>query len=193
MKAEGQPVLIHCYEESRFRLAASQLEAAIMPRTRWVVLNSLSNPTGAAYGEAHYRPLIEVLLRHAHVRLLVDDVYEHIVYDDFRFVTPAATEPRLKARTLTVNGVPKAYAMTGWRIGYAGGSRSDQGDGRSAKPVDVLPVFDQPGRFGRSIIPTVAGADSFVISEVRRTVIPCCHRRFGDGISGEGSSGLLSG
>lgn len=121
--AEGKPVLIPCDAESGFRLTASQLEAAITPRTKWVILNSPSNPTGAAYGEAHYRPLIEVLLRHPHVRLLVDDMYEHIVYDGFRFVTPAALEPRLKARTLTVNGVSKAYAMTGWRIGYAGGSR----------------------------------------------------------------------
>ncbi|MHA6646130.1 pyridoxal phosphate-dependent aminotransferase [Mesorhizobium sp. A623] len=121
--AEGKPVLIPCDAESGFRLTASQLETAITPRTKWVILNSPSNPSGAAYGKAHYQPLIEVLLRHPHVRLLVDDMYEHIVYDGFRFVTPAALEPRLKARTLTVNGVSKAYAMTGWRIGYAGGSR----------------------------------------------------------------------
>ncbi|UCI34647.1 pyridoxal phosphate-dependent aminotransferase [Mesorhizobium sp. B4-1-4] len=121
--AEGSPIFVACEAEAGFRLRGNQLEAAITPRTKWLILNSPSNPSGAAYGEADYRPLIEVLLRHPHVRLLVDDMYEHIVYDSFRFVTPVALEPRLKARSLTVNGVSKAYAMTGWRIGYAGGSR----------------------------------------------------------------------
>ncbi|OHV78361.1 pyridoxal phosphate-dependent aminotransferase [Ensifer sp. LCM 4579] len=119
----GRPVLIACDASSGFRLTAKKLEAAITPRTRWVLLNSPSNPSGAAYGAEDYRPLLDVLLRHPHVWLLVDDMYEHIVYDGFRFVTPAALEPRLKDRTLTVNGVSKAYAMTGWRIGYAGGPR----------------------------------------------------------------------
>lgn len=121
--ADGKPVCIPCSAQAGFKLTANQLEAAITPRTKWLILNSPSNPSGAAYSEADYRPLIDVLLRHPHVCLLVDDMYEHIVYDDFRFVTPVALEPRLKARTLTVNGVSKAYAMTGWRIGYAGGSR----------------------------------------------------------------------
>ncbi|MEP9373384.1 pyridoxal phosphate-dependent aminotransferase [Mesorhizobium sp. KR1-2] len=122
--AEGRPVLIACDAEAGFRLTAEQLEQAITPRTRWVMLNSPSNPSGAAYGAEHYRPLLDVLLRHPHVWLLVDDMYEHIVYDGFDFVTPAALEPRLKDRTLTVNGVSKAYAMTGWRIGYAGGPKA---------------------------------------------------------------------
>ncbi|MDX0259177.1 aminotransferase class I/II-fold pyridoxal phosphate-dependent enzyme [Sinorhizobium meliloti] len=120
---EGKPVLIACDASSGLRLTAEKLEAAITPRTRWVLLNSPSNPSGAAYSAADYRPLLEVLLRHPHVWLLVDDMYEHIVYDGFRFVTPAQLEPGLKNRTLTVNGVSKAYAMTGWRIGYAGGPR----------------------------------------------------------------------
>ncbi|WEJ10085.1 pyridoxal phosphate-dependent aminotransferase [Sinorhizobium prairiense] len=120
---EGKPVLIACDASSGFRLTAEKLEAAITPRTRWVLLNSPSNPSGAAYSAADYRPLLEVLLRHPHVWLLVDDMYERIVYDGFRFVTPAQLEPGLKNRTLTVNGVSKAYAMTGWRIGYAGGPR----------------------------------------------------------------------
>ncbi|MQU71362.1 pyridoxal phosphate-dependent aminotransferase [Sinorhizobium meliloti] len=120
---EGKPVLIACDASSGFRLTAEKLEAAITPRTRWVLLNSPSNPSGAAYSAADYRPLLEVLLRHPHVWLLVDDMYEHIVYDGFRFVTPAQLKPGLKNRTLTVNGVSKAYAMTGWRIGYAGGPR----------------------------------------------------------------------
>jgi aspartate aminotransferase len=121
--AEGTPVLIACDADAGFRLQAEQLEAAITPKTRWVMLNSPSNPSGAAYSAEDYRPLLDVLLKHPHVWLLVDDMYEHIVYDGFRFVTPAALEPRLKNRTLTVNGVSKAYAMTGWRIGYAGGPR----------------------------------------------------------------------
>ncbi|MDW5315630.1 pyridoxal phosphate-dependent aminotransferase [Rhizobium sp. PL01] len=121
--AEGRPVLIACDAEAGFRLKAHQLEAAITPKTRWVMLNSPSNPSGAAYSAEDYRPLLDVLLKHPHVWLLVDDMYEHIVYDGFKFVTPAALEPALKNRTLTVNGVSKAYAMTGWRIGYAGGPR----------------------------------------------------------------------
>ncbi len=120
----GTPVVLPCREEDGFRLTAEALEAAITPRTRWVMLNSPSNPSGAAYGEEHYRPLLEVLLRHPQVWLMVDDMYEHILYDGFRFVTPAAVEPRLRERTLTINGVSKAYAMTGWRLGYAGGPKA---------------------------------------------------------------------
>ncbi|MXS20330.1 MULTISPECIES: pyridoxal phosphate-dependent aminotransferase [Pseudomonas] len=120
----GTPVVLPCREEDGFRLTAAALEAAITPRTRWVMLNSPSNPSGAAYGEQHYRPLLEVLLRHPQVWLMVDDMYEHILYDGFRFVTPAALEPRLRERTLTINGVSKAYAMTGWRLGYAGGPKA---------------------------------------------------------------------
>jgi aspartate aminotransferase len=119
--AGGKPVLVPCSEQDGFRLTAGALENAITPRTRWVMLNSPSNPSGAAYSEADYRPVLDVLIRHPDVWLMVDDMYEHIVYDDFRFVTPAAIEPRLRDRTLTINGVSKAYAMTGWRIGYAGG------------------------------------------------------------------------
>jgi aspartate aminotransferase len=119
--AGGKPVLVPCSEANGFRLTASDLDAAITTCTRWVILNSPSNPTGAAYSEADYRPILDVLLGYPHVWLIVDDIYEHIVYDDFRFVTPAAIEPGLRNRILTVNGVSKAYAMTGWRIGYAAG------------------------------------------------------------------------
>ncbi|NSY14879.1 pyridoxal phosphate-dependent aminotransferase [Agrobacterium vitis] len=120
----GVSVLIPCDAQAGFRLQAEQLEKAITPQTRWVLLNSPSNPSGAAYSAEDYRPLLDVLLRHPHVWLMVDDMYEHIVYDDFAFVTPVAIEPRLKERTLTINGVSKAYAMTGWRIGYAGGPKA---------------------------------------------------------------------
>ncbi len=120
----GVPVLIPCDAAAGFRLKADQLEKAITPKTRWLLLNSPSNPSGAAYSKADYLPLIEVLQRHPHVWLMVDDMYEHIVYEGFEFTTPVAIEPSLKSRTLTVNGVSKAYAMTGWRIGYAGGPKA---------------------------------------------------------------------
>ncbi len=119
--AEAVPVLVPCDDASGFRLQAAQLAKAITPHTRWVMLNSPSNPSGAAYSAADYRPLLEVLLAAPQVWLMVDDMYEHITYGDFEFVTPAALEPRLRDRILTVNGVSKAYAMTGWRIGYAAG------------------------------------------------------------------------
>lgn len=122
--AGGKPVLLPCSEANGFRLTAEALQQAITPRTRWVMLNSPSNPTGAAYSEAHYRPVLDVLLRHPQVWLLVDDIYEHIVYDDFRFVTPLMIEPALRSRTMTVNGASKAYAMTGWRIGYGAGPQA---------------------------------------------------------------------
>src|SRR5918995_5080018 len=119
--AGGTPVIVRCPEQTGFKLQPDDLEAAITPRTKWLILNSPNNPTGAAYTADELRGLTGVLLRHEHVWLLSDDIYEHLVYDDFRFVTPAALEPRLKDRCLTMNGVAKAYAMTGWRIGYAGG------------------------------------------------------------------------
>lgn len=121
--AGGKAILVPAREEDGFRLTAAALEAAITPKTRWLFLNSPSNPSGAAYTADHYRPLLDVLLKHPHVWILADDMYEHIVYDDFDFVTPAELEPKLKDRTLTINGVSKSYAMTGWRIGYAGGPK----------------------------------------------------------------------
>jgi aspartate aminotransferase len=117
----GKAVLVPCSAENGFRMTASDLDNAITDKTRWLLLNSPCNPSGAAYSEDDYRPLTDVLLRRPKVWVLSDDMYEHIVYDDFKFVTPAQVEPALKSRTLTVNGVSKAYAMTGWRIGYAGG------------------------------------------------------------------------
>jgi len=121
--AEGQPINVVCREDNGFRLDAADLERAITPRTRWLLLNSPSNPTGSAYSEAQLRPILEVLKRHPHVWLIADDIYEHLIYDGLPFVTAAQIEPGLKGRTLTVNGVSKAYAMTGWRIGYAGGPK----------------------------------------------------------------------
>ena len=119
--AGGEPVIVECPEEAGFRLTPEALERAIGPRAKWLILNSPSNPTGAAYTPAQLRALADVLLRHPHVWVLADDIYEKIVYDGFEFATIAQVEPALYDRTLTVNGVSKAWAMTGWRIGFAGG------------------------------------------------------------------------
>ncbi|MGE0754124.1 MAG: pyridoxal phosphate-dependent aminotransferase [Alphaproteobacteria bacterium] len=119
--AEGVPVIVSCPEENHFKLNPADLDKAITKKTKWVILNSPSNPTGAAYTEKELEALAEVFLKHQHVMILADDIYEHLVYDDFTFKTIAQVEPRLRERTLTVNGVSKAYSMTGWRIGYAGG------------------------------------------------------------------------
>ena len=119
--AGGTPVVAETSLETAFKLTPDALEAAITPKTRWFIFNSPSNPTGAAYTWDELKGLTDVLMRHPHVAVLTDDMYEHLVYDDFKFCTPAEVEPQLYERTLTVNGVSKAYAMTGWRIGYAGG------------------------------------------------------------------------
>ncbi|WP_282025644.1 pyridoxal phosphate-dependent aminotransferase [Limimaricola cinnabarinus] len=119
--AGGTPVTVACGLDTGFKITPAQLEAAITPATKWFVFNSPSNPTGAGYGWEELAALARVLLRHPHVWVLTDDMYEHLTFGDFRFCTPAQVEPALKPRTLTVNGVSKAYAMTGWRIGYAAG------------------------------------------------------------------------
>ena len=119
--AGGTPVPVVAGIETDFKLTAAQLEAAITPKTKWFIVNSPSNPTGAGYTRAELRALTDVLMRHPHVWVMSDDMYEHLVFDDFEFVTPAQIEPGLYDRTLTCNGVSKAYAMTGWRIGYAAG------------------------------------------------------------------------
>jgi aspartate aminotransferase len=119
--AGGTPVAIETRMEQGFKLQPEALDAAITPRTKWLILNSPSNPSGAAYTWAELKRLTDVLLRHPHVWILTDDIYEHLTYGDFKFATPAQVEPELISRTLTMNGVSKAYAMTGWRIGYAAG------------------------------------------------------------------------
>ena len=119
--AGGTPVIVETREADSFRLTPEALEAAITPKTRWFIFNSPSNPTGAAYDAATLKGLTDVLLRHPHVWVLTDDMYEHIIYDGFRFATPVEVEPKLYDRTLTMNGASKAYAMTGWRIGYSAG------------------------------------------------------------------------
>ena len=120
--AGGEPVPVVCSAEQGFKLSPAALEKAITPKTKWIILNSPSNPTGAAYTRKELKALTDVLVRHPHVWVMTDDMYEHLIYDGFKFSTPAEVEPKLYDRTLTVNGVSKAYSMTGWRIGYAGGA-----------------------------------------------------------------------
>src|SRR6187399_2250344 len=121
MLAGGEPVAVPTTIASGFKMSPEALARAITPRTKWVLLNSPSNPTGAAYTRAELKKLTDVLVRHPQIYVITDDMYEHLVYDEFEFSTPAQVEPRLYERTLTVNGLSKTYCMTGWRIGYAGG------------------------------------------------------------------------
>jgi aspartate aminotransferase len=118
--ADGKPVLLPCEQNHGFRLRAEELEAAITPKTKWFMLNNPCNPTGAAYSAADLRPICDVLLRHPDVWIFTDDIYEKLAYDGFRPATIVQVEPRLKDRTVTMNGCSKAYAMTGWRLGFAG-------------------------------------------------------------------------
>lgn len=122
--AGARPVPVSCPENNQFKLRAADLDAAITARTKWVVLNFPNNPTGAVCSRDEMRAITEVLLAHPHVLVMADDVYEHLTYDGFGFCTVAEVEPRLWERTLTVNGASKAYAMTGWRVGFAGGPRA---------------------------------------------------------------------
>jgi aspartate aminotransferase len=119
----GTPVEVATTLADGFKVRPAALERAITPKTKWIIFNSPSNPTGAAYTRAELKAIADVLMRHPHVWVMTDDMYEHLVYDGFKFSTFVEVEPALHARTLTVNGVSKAYAMTGWRIGYAGGPK----------------------------------------------------------------------
>ena len=121
--AGGIPVAVPCYEQAGFKLRPEDLDAAITPHTKWLFLNFPNNPTGAACSRAEMAAIAEVMLRHPHVWIMTDDIYEHLVYDDFEFCTIAEVEPRLYDRVLTMNGVSKAYAMTGWRLGFCGGPK----------------------------------------------------------------------
>jgi len=124
MMAEATPVAVPCPENNQFKLRPEDLEAAITQKTKWLIINFPNNPTGAACSRAEMRALADVLLRHPDVWILTDDIYEHLIYDGFEFCTIAEVEPRLKERTLTMNGASKAYAMTGWRVGYCGGPKA---------------------------------------------------------------------
>ena len=126
----GTPVFVETTIENNFKLTAEQLDKAITPKTKWFMFNSPSNPSGAAYSKEELKALTDVLLKHPHVWVLTDDMYEHLTYGDFKFATPVEVEPKLYDRTLTMNGVSKAYAMTGWRIGYAAG------------PIELIKAMD---------------------------------------------------
>src|SRR4051795_12260581 len=119
--AGGEPVAVPTRMEDGFKMRPEALARAITPKTKWIIFNSPSNPTGAAYTQAELKAVTDVLVRHPQVHVMTDDMYEHLVYDDFKFFSPAQVEPSLYERTLTINGTSKAYCMTGWRIGYAGG------------------------------------------------------------------------
>ncbi len=121
MLADAKPVFVETTLEDGYRLKPAALEAAITPKTKWLIFNSPSNPTGAAYSKAEIKALTDVLLKHPHVWIMTDDIYEHLLYDGLEFATVAEVEPALFDRTLTINGLSKAYCMTGWRLGYAGG------------------------------------------------------------------------
>jgi len=121
--AEGKPIIVECPESQNFKITANQLEKNINERTKWLMLNSPSNPTGAVYSKSELKELAEVLLKYPHVLIMSDDIYEKIIYDNLEFGTLASIEPRLKDRCLTLNGVSKAYCMTGWRLGYCGASK----------------------------------------------------------------------
>ena len=129
--ADGTPVLVPCEQNNGFKIRPEALEAAITDKTKWFMLNNPCNPTGAAYSAEDLRPICEVLMRHPHVWIFTDDIYEKLAYDGFKPATILEVEPRLKDRTLTVNGVSKAYAMTGWRIGFVGG------------PVQLIKAMDK--------------------------------------------------
>lgn len=179
----GTPVFVETEMKRNFKLDPAPLEAAITPRTKWVILNSPSNPSGAAYLHDELKALTDVLVRYPHVWVLADDMYEHLVYGGFEFVTPAQVEPKLFDRTLTVNGVSKAYAMTGWRIGYAGGpvqliNRMDflQGQQTSCAasvsqwaaaaalsgPQDHLPAFKQAYERRRDLVVSMLNQSQFL-------------------------------
>ena len=119
--AEGTPKIVECPLDKNFILQSEDLEQAITPKTKWIILNSPSNPTGSGYTWEDMKKITDVLIRYPNIWVMTDDMYEHLVYDDFKFCTPAEVEPELYSRTLTVNGMSKAFCMTGWRIGYAAG------------------------------------------------------------------------
>ena len=121
--AEGKPIIVECPESQNFKITPNQLEKSITEKTKWLMLNSPSNPTGAVYSKSELKELAEVLLKYPHVLIMSDDIYEKIIYDNLEFGTLASIEPRLKERCLTLNGVSKAYCMTGWRLGYCGASK----------------------------------------------------------------------
>ena len=176
--AEGQPVFVPCPENNGFKLRPEDLEAAIGPKTRWLILNSPSNPSGAAYTRDELKALADVLMKHDQVWVLSDDIYEHIIYDGFEFSTIAQVEPGLKDRTLTLNGMSKAYCMTGWRVGYAGGRH-----GAQVRQQQIRVVIDRRHLLGGEQLGKEAHHDVAVLEHVgdarRRAQIVLQHVELG--------------
>jgi aspartate aminotransferase len=185
--AGGVPVTVACPQNNGFKLRPEDLEAAITPRTKWVMLNFPNNPTGAACSRAEMQAIADVLLRHPHVWVMTDDMYEHLVYDGFEFCTIAEVEPRLKERTLTVNGASKTYAMTGWRIGFCGGPReliramfNMQGQATSGVSTvgqaAAAAALDGPQDLVRERAADYRARRDFVVAELNKAPGIACHK-----------------
>lgn len=185
--AGAVPVAVACPRTNGFKLRAEDLEAAITPATKWLFLNFPNNPTGAACSRLEMQALAEVLLRHPHVWILTDDIYEHLIYDDFEFCTLAEVEPQLFDRVLTVNGASKAYAMTGWRLGYCGGPRDlikaisnvncqNSGGTSTLTQAAVAAVLDGPQTLLRERAARYRERRDFVVDRLNAIDGIDCHR-----------------
>lgn len=185
--AGGVPVPVACPQQNGFKLRAQDLEAAITPRTKWLFLNFPNNPTGAACSREEMKAIAEVMLRHPHVWIMTDDIYEHLIYDDFEFCTIAEVEPRLYDRVLTMNGASKAYAMTGWRLGFCGGPKdlisaisnvNGQNGGGTATVVQAaaVAVLDGPQDLLKERASIYKKRRDFVLSELAKIDGLSCHK-----------------
>ena len=184
--ADGTPVFVPCGQNNGFKLRAEDLAAAITPRTKWVLLNSPNNPTGAAYSAAELRALADVLLANPHVWIFTDDIYEKLVYGDFKFATLVEVEPRLRDRTVTMNGCSKAYAMTGWRIGFAGAPKAlikamDKLQSQSTSSTSsisqaaAVEALNGPQDFIATMIETYQGRRDMVVAMLNQAPGLHCH------------------
>lgn len=185
--AGAVPVPVDCPQQNGFKLRAEDLEAAITPRTKWLFLNFPNNPTGAACSRAEMKEIAEVMLRHPDVWIMTDDMYEHLIYDDFEFCTIAEVEPRLKDRVLTVNGASKAYAMTGWRLGFCGGPKDlikaisnvngqNSGGTSTITQAAVAAVLDGPQHILRERAAIYRKRRDFVVERLRAIEGIRCHK-----------------
>jgi aspartate aminotransferase len=185
--ADGTPVIVPCGPNAGFKLRAEQLEAAITPRTKWFLLNSPNNPTGAAYSAAELRPICDVLLRHPDIWILTDDIYDKLVYGDFAAATVVQVEPRLRDRTVTMNGCSKAYAMTGWRIGFAGApvaliramdklQSQSTSNASSISQAAALEALTGPQDFIQGMVAAYQARRDLVVGMLNRATGLTCHK-----------------
>ncbi|KAA3509627.1 pyridoxal phosphate-dependent aminotransferase [Agrobacterium rosae] len=200
--AGGTPVPVACPQQNGFKLRAEDLEAAITPRTKWLFLNFPNNPTGAACSREDMKAIAEVMLRHPHVWIMTDDIYEHLIYDDFEFCTIAEVEPRLYDRVLTMNGASKAYAMTGWRLGFCGGPKdlisaisnvNGQNGGGTSTVVQAaaVAVLDGPQDLLKERASIYKQRRDFVLSELAKINGLRCHKPDGAFYIFPNMSGLI--